>query len=94
MAGAADIGLTPRLERLIGADLVALVVMAATGRSDMLAELVIETLSGEVALFFGDPFLQPEMRLDDEFWHGFLHSIGAAPAVPEPADFVNALAPL
>ena len=95
MTGAADIGLAPCLERLIGADLVAAFVMvAAIGRSDMLVELVIETLGGEVALFLGDPFLQSEMRLDGEFWHGSLHSIRAIPAVPEPADFVNALAPL
>jgi hypothetical protein len=58
----------------------------------MLAELAIETLGGEVAFFLGDPFLQPEMRLDDEFWHGLLHSIRATLAVPEPANFVNALA--
>jgi len=54
----------------------------------------IETFGGEVAFFLGDPFLQPEMRLDDEFGHGFLRSISATPAVPEPAGFVNALAPL
>ena len=33
--------------------------------------MVIETFGREISLFLGDPFLQPEMRLDDEFGHAF-----------------------
>ena len=70
MAGAADIGGAPGLKRLVGADLLAaLVVMPPFGRADQLAKLVIEPFVPEIALFLGDPFLKPEMRLDDEFGH-------------------------
>jgi hypothetical protein len=34
------------------------------------AELVIEAFGGEIPLLLGDPFLQPEMRSNDEFRHG------------------------
>ena len=44
--------------------------MLAAGRPDQLAEFVFETLAGEVAFLVGDPFLQPEVRRDDEFCHG------------------------
>ena len=80
MAGAADIGVAAALEGLVGADPFAtLVVVLATGRADQLEKLVIESLVGEVALLFGDPFLQPEMRLDDKFRHVcFLLNLGTS----------------
>jgi len=57
-------------ERLIGADLAAELMAAGGGRIHGLAKFVVETLGGEIALHLGDPFLQPEMRSDDEFRHG------------------------
>jgi hypothetical protein len=58
MASAADIGIAALLERLVGADpLATLVVVAAAGRTDVLAEFVIETLGGEIPLLLGNPFL-------------------------------------
>ena len=47
----------------------ALVVLAA-GRLDQLAKFVVETFLGEIALVVGDPFLQAEVRFDQEFRHG------------------------
>ena len=38
-------------------------------REDLLAERVVEAFLREIAFFVGDPLLQPEMRLDDEFGH-------------------------
>jgi hypothetical protein len=55
------------LERLESADLVALVVMLAVGRLDQLAKLVVEAFRAEIALVVGDPFLQAEVRFDQEF---------------------------
>src|SRR5262245_52862859 len=69
MAGAAHVGGTALLEGLEGADLVALVVMRSAGRLNKLAELVVEAGFPEVALLLGNPFLQPEMRLDHELAH-------------------------
>src|SRR5438477_10269277 len=70
MTGAAHVRYAAALERLEGADLVALVVVRPAGRLDQLAEFVVEPLILEVALLLGDPFLQPEVRLDDEFLLG------------------------
>jgi len=69
VAGAADIAGAARFQRLIGADLVADVVAAARSGIHGLAELVVETFGGEIAFLLGDPFVQPEMRRDDEFRH-------------------------
>ena len=72
VAGAADIGAAARFERLVGAGPPpAHVVVPPAGRADVLAELVVEALGHEIALFLGYPLLQPEMRLDDEFGHAF-----------------------
>ena len=62
----------PASKRLIGADLVAELWPLPDARIHRLAEFVIETFGGEIALLLGDPFLQPEMRRDDEFRHGLL----------------------
>ena len=72
MAGAAHIAGAALLEGLIGADLVAEMVRRSRLRAHGLAELVVEPFGGEIALFLGDPFLQAEMRRDDEFAHRFL----------------------
>src|SRR6202043_4271806 len=69
MTGAADIASAAGFERLIGADLVADVMAAARSRIHGLAELVVEAFGGEIAFLLGDPFVQPEMRRDDEFRH-------------------------
>ena len=69
VAGAADVGLAPLLDALEGA-LVDLVVVLALGRADQLAEFVVETFGAKIALFLGDPLLQPKMRFDDELAHG------------------------
>ena len=77
VAGAGDVGLAALLDRLEGADLVALDVMGAAAGADELLELVIEALGAEVALLLGDPLLQAEMRLDDELGHcGVLLEVG------------------
>jgi hypothetical protein len=34
------------------------------------SQTLIETLGSEIPFLLGDPFLQPEMRSDDEFCHG------------------------
>jgi hypothetical protein len=70
VAGAAHVGAAALLERLEGADLVAFVVMLAVGGFDQLAKFVVETFLGEIALVVGDPFLQAEVRFDQEFRHG------------------------
>ncbi len=62
----------PFLDRLKGADLGALVVNLAVGLAHHFAELVVEPFFAEIILLLGDPFLQPEVRFDDEFSHGFL----------------------
>src|SRR5262249_55949336 len=67
MTGTAHVGGAAALERLHGADLVALVVMRAVRRLDQFLEDVIKALSLEVTLLLRHPFLQPEVRLDDEF---------------------------
>ena len=69
MAGAAHIGLAALLDALEGA-LVDLVVMLAVGRADQLTEFILEAFGAEIALLFGDPFLQTKVRFDDEFAHG------------------------
>jgi hypothetical protein len=45
-------------------------MMCPTARLDQFPELVVEAFILEVALLLGDPFLQTEMRLDDEFLFG------------------------
>ena len=70
VAGAADVAGAAGFQRLVGADLVAELMAAAGGRIHGLAEFVIEALGGEIPFLLGDPFLQAEMRSDDEFCHG------------------------
>src|SRR6185437_16240440 len=72
VARTADVRGAALLQRLVGADLVALVVDLAVGLLHQLLEDVIEALVLEVALLLRDPFLQPEVRFDDEFAHTFL----------------------
>ena len=81
VAGAAHIGRAAFLERLEGADLVALVMVRAVARLDQFPKFVVEARVLEVALLLGDPFLQAEMRLDDEFFfcHGALLRGAAIP---------------
>ena len=71
VAGAADVGLASLLDTLERA-LVDLVVVLARGRADQFAEFVVETFGAKIALFLGDPFLQPKMRFNDELAHGDL----------------------
>ncbi len=66
VARARDVRLAAFLERLKGADLVALVVDLAAGGLHLLAEFVVQTFILEVALLLRDPLLQAEVRLDDE----------------------------
>src|SRR6185295_14829083 len=66
MTRAAHVRLAPLLERLIRADPRALVVNFAVRGLDLLAEHVVEPLVREVTLLLGHPFLQSEMRIDDE----------------------------
>ena len=70
VAGAAHVGVAAGLERLHGADAVALVVVRAVRRLHLLAEHVVEPFVLEVALLLGDPLLQAEVRLDDELFLG------------------------
>src|SRR6476660_1749224 len=88
MAGAAYIRFAPLFDALEGA-LIDLVVMLAGRRADQFAEFVVEAFGAEIALFLGNPFLQPEVRFDDEFAHGVspcsarfsrFHLTGAYPA--------------
>src|SRR5690606_31575770 len=69
VARTADIRRPALLERLEGADPVALVMDLAVGRLHQLTELILEAFRLEVALLLGHPLLQPEVRLDDEFRH-------------------------
>jgi hypothetical protein len=71
MAGTADVGLAALLDALEDAP-TALVVVLALGRADQLAEFVVQSLIAKIAFLFGDPFLKPEMRLDNELVHGNL----------------------
>ena len=64
--------LRPASNDCIGADLVALVVDLAVGRLAPARGIRIEPFVLEIALLLGDPFLQAEMRFDDEFGHVFL----------------------
>ena len=72
MAGAAHARLAALLERLEGADLVALGVDFAAGRAHLFAEFVVEAFGAEISFFLGHPFLQAEMRFDQKFRHGCL----------------------
>jgi hypothetical protein len=73
MAGAADVATAAPLEGLIGADLDAQVVPPGLVlRAEVLAELVVEALRGEISLLLGDPLLKPKMRRDDEGGYGSL----------------------
>src|SRR3954469_16993912 len=70
MTGAADVGLAPLLEALVGADL----VRRGVGLVEIPAlpdamELVVEACLLEVPLLLGDPLVQPEVRTDDELAH-------------------------
>ena len=57
------------LEGLVGADLVAEVVVRVPSVDVTVAELVVEPLGREIALLLGDPLVQPEVRRDDEPGH-------------------------
>src|SRR5262245_42041802 len=72
VARPADVAGPPGLESLIGADLVAEIVLAAGATPDHVTELIVEALGGEVALLLRDPLVQPHMRRDDELGHAFL----------------------
>src|SRR5262249_4756931 len=78
MAGAAHIRLAPTLKTLHGADLVAFVVVRPASRLDQFLKNVVEAFVLEVALLLRHPFLQAEMRLDDEFVLGHGTSSGFA----------------
>jgi hypothetical protein len=66
MAGAAHVGFATGFDRLIRADLVRRVVIGALGRLHELTEDVIQPLVFEIALLLGNPFVQAEVRLNDE----------------------------
>src|SRR4029079_14753859 len=70
MAGAGEVGLPAALEGLHRAHLVAKLLRRAVARLHQLAELVVEPLVLEVTLLLSDPFMQAEMRFDDEFLFG------------------------
>ena len=69
MTGAAYIRLTALLDALEGA-LIDLVVVLAFGRADQLPEFILQPFREKIALLLRNPFLQPEVRLYDEFAHG------------------------
>src|SRR5215469_3388710 len=75
MTGTADVAGAALLDRLKGADLVAELMALPGARIHGLAEFIIEPFIAEIAFLFGDPFLQPEVRCDDEFAHGFLRDL-------------------
>src|SRR5207248_9729101 len=77
MAGAADIRFASFFERLEGADFVAFVVNLTVGRAHQFAEFIIKPLGAEITFFFRYPFVQTEMRLDDEICHCFLSLVSA-----------------
>jgi len=60
-------------------------MVGAVGRLDQFPKDVIEPLVLEVALLLGNPFLQPEMGLDDEFLlcHGVVLRLGFAVSVAQ-----------
>jgi len=66
MACAADVRFSPLLERLIRADLDALVVNLAVRSLNLLTEHVVEAFVREIAFLHGYPLLEPKMRIDDE----------------------------
>jgi|HubBroStandDraft_4_1064222.scaffolds.fasta_scaffold40788_2 hypothetical protein len=87
MAGAIDVGGAALFEGLVGAGLLSiLVVRLAVRRSHGFLEDVFETFVREVAFLVGDPFLQPKMRLDDEFliFHAVLRLHWTASIDPNP----------
>jgi hypothetical protein len=45
--------------------------MCAVGRANELAEFALQTFETKIALLFRDPFLQAEVRFDDELGHPF-----------------------
>src|SRR5580698_1893393 len=75
VAGAADIAGPPRFECLIRSNFGAEVMAAGRTGIHGLAELVCETFSRKVILLLGNPFLEAEMRSNDEFRHGLLRSL-------------------
>src|SRR5215813_3079039 len=72
VTGGAHVALAPSCDRLIGPDAIAEMLLPGVLRADGRTKFVVETLLGEIALFFGNPFLQPEVRRDDELGHGRL----------------------
>src|SRR5262249_40086045 len=70
VAGATDVRGAAALEALHRADLVTLVVVLPVGRLGQFLGVVVESCLLEVALLLGPPFLQPEVRFDDEFLLG------------------------
>ena len=69
VAGARDVALTAFFEGLEGAELVALLVVFRVLRIEGLAEFVVQAFRSEVALLLGNPFMEPEVGLDDELGH-------------------------
>jgi len=55
VAGAADVAGAAGFERLVGADPIAELMSAARARYQRLAELIVETFGGEIALLVSDP---------------------------------------
>src|SRR5215510_10729889 len=70
VTGRAHVALAPSPDRMIGPDPIAEMLLPGVPRADGRAEFVVEAFLREIALFFRDPFLQPEVRRDDELGHG------------------------
>jgi len=70
VAGAADVGVAALLDVLVGADLVRRRMrLGEVLTLEGLAELVIEAFRFEIALLLSHPFMEPEVRRDEEFGH-------------------------
>ncbi len=69
VTGAAHVACPAPLERLVGADRVAEVMLLRIPRFERGAELVIEAFRREIALLLGDPFLEAHVRGNDELRH-------------------------
>src|SRR5215469_9553871 len=69
VAGAADVGISPSLDRLIGANLVAEVVDPLGWGRELIAEFVVKPLAVEIPLVARYPLVQPHMRGDNKLGH-------------------------
>jgi hypothetical protein len=70
VAGAAHVAVAPGGDVVVGADLVRRGVRVREVLAlESLAELVVQPLGAEVPLLLGDPFMEPEVRGDEEFGH-------------------------